>query len=225
MTVFFTSDTHLFHRLVSKIRWQRANPGTPVPHAVDGNLDPSVINWHTETLADNWDNTVGRKDQVFVLGDLAMTNTRKGMEPVLDWFRARNGEKILVPGNHDPIHAMHSDSHKWDDAYREVFKAVELFKRRTIKLCNGTTRDVMLSHYPYLGDRDAEDRDPQYRLRDCGNWLLHGHLHSHPSPLHTIGTRQIDVGVDAWKMAPVALETIVAMIDLLEGLSAPELVK
>jgi calcineurin-like phosphoesterase family protein len=221
MSVFFTSDLHLFHKFVAKLRMYRAFPGIPLPSNID-----HVVKWHNDILAQNWDATVGKDDVVWVIGDLALTSTKSGMASVLDWIADRPGRKHLVPGNHDPVHSMHSDSHKWQKEYlRHAFDSVQLAARRKITLSNGEHRNVLLSHMPYTGDRDYEDRDVQWRLRDEGDWLLHGHLHSHPNPLHTIGTRQIDVGVDAWNLTPVALDTLAGMIGLLEGIDDPVQVK
>lgn len=49
------------------------------------------------TLRDNWNKTVGPKDKVYVLGDLAMRG------PATDWYKTVNGDKVLVKGNHDQM--------------------------------------------------------------------------------------------------------------------------
>jgi calcineurin-like phosphoesterase family protein len=115
------------------------------------------------------------------------------------------GTKHLIAGNHDPCHPMHRDAHKWQAAYLQVFASVQPFARRRIR-----NQDVLLSHFPYVKDRH-EARYMQYRLRDEGAWLLHGHTHQ--SEQRREG-REIHVGLDAWDLTPVSLDTIA---DLMRG--------
>lgn len=39
------------------------------------------------------------------------------------------------------------------------------------------------------------------------------------------GTRQIDVGMDPWDLKPVSLDTLVALVEVLEGVSAPTVLR
>lgn len=220
MSVFYTSDTHLGHRKVAQIRWQQAFPGIELPEKIE-----HVLKWHDSILAQNWDATVTKDDVVWVLGDLALASSKSGIATVLAWFAARPGRKHLIPGNHDPVHPLHRDAHKWQKAYLEVFESVQLAARRKFTLPDHSTREVLLSHLPYVGDRDGTDREPQWRLRDEGDWLLHGHLHG-TTPFHTVGTRQLDVGLDPWGLAPVSEETLLQLMAVLEdpknlGLALP----
>ncbi len=48
----------------------------------------------------------------------------------------------------------------------------------------------------------------QWHPRDDGDWLLHGHVHEKWCQQH----RQINVGVDAWRFAPVPEDTIADLI-------------
>jgi calcineurin-like phosphoesterase family protein len=61
----------------------------------------------------------------------------------------------------------------------------------------------MLSHFPYKGDHKPGDRYPEWRLRDEGLPLLHGHVHS----AFLISGRQYNVGVD-FGNTPLAREYI-----------------
>jgi calcineurin-like phosphoesterase family protein len=211
MTVFHTSDPHIGHRFVAKLRWQRAFPGLELPS------DEKVVSWHDQVLAQHWDNTVKKDDVVWVHGDLALTNAKAGVNHVLDWVTNRHGRKQLIFGNHDPGHPMHRDSYKWQKEYlRHAFESAQLAARRKVTLKDGSTRSVLLSHMPYQGDRTESDRDVQWRLRDEGLWLWHGHLHSEFT-LHAPGTKQLDVGVDAWGLKPVAEETLIGLISSYEG--------
>jgi calcineurin-like phosphoesterase family protein len=216
MTNFYTSDLHVHHRKVASIRWQRVNPTAALPEDLE-----AIAAWHDDLLVRNWNAVVAKDDLVFVLGDLAVSGTKTSVDRALDLIATLHGRKRLYPGNHDPVHAMNRDATKWKKRYHEVFEDIDIAGRRKFTLCDGSVRNVMMSHFPYTGDRDQDDRDPQWRLRDCGDWLLHGHLHSEGSPFHTLGTRQIDVGLDPWNLAPVAEKTLIELIELLEGLRDP----
>lgn len=212
MTVFYTSDPHIHHRLVAKFRYQRV---FPFQVEQDG-IPESALDWHDEYLAQQWDMVVGKDDVVWVCGDLAVSGTKTSVGRALDWMAARPGRKHLVPGNHDPVHPLHRDSHKWQKLYLTVFESVQLAARRKFAMPDGTAREILLSHLPYSGDRDQDDRETQWRLRDEGKWLLHGHLHG-TTPFHTPGTRQLDVGLDPWNLKPVSEDTLIKLIYVLEN--------
>lgn len=139
--------------------------------------------------------TAGDDDIVWVLGDLAVTHQPARLGRVLDRIDDLPGVKHLILGNHDTAHPRFRDSHRHQRTYLRVFQSVQSMARRRI---NGT--EVMLSHYPYAGDHTETDRDNQYRLRDDGGWLLHGHTHL--SSRFT-EPRQVHIGLDARDLAPV----------------------
>lgn len=181
MSVWFTSDPHFGHRFVAGLR---------------GFASPDE---HDAHLIDQWCKVVRKDDQVWVLGDLACSSPTAALEIVA----ALPGIKHLVAGNHDSCHPMHRDSHKWQPKYLAAFASVQPFARRRID-----RTEVLLSHFPYSKDRH-EARYMQWRLRDEGAWLLHGHTHQ-ADQRHE--GREIHVGVDAWGMAPVSIDTIAALI-------------
>lgn len=52
------------------------------------------------------------------------------------------------------------------------------------------------------------ERYPEYRLRDTGKPLLHGHVHD----AWRVHGRQINVGLDQWDLRPVSLDTLVVLV-------------
>lgn len=176
MSVFFTSDLHFGHRFVAGIR----GFGT--------------IGEHDEAIRENWIKTVGKKDQVWVLGDIAVSSPDSAL-----WIlQGLPGTKHLIAGNHDGCHPMFRDSHKKQARYLTAFESVQAFARRRI-----AGEEVLLSHFPYEKDR-GEPRYTQYRLMNEGRWLLHGHTHGDE---RRVG-KEIHVGVDAWGLTPVSLDQI-----------------
>ncbi len=186
----FTSDLHLGHRKAAEHR---------------GYDDVSE---HDRAIVENWNAVVRPDDEVWVLGDLAMSSPTYALALI----GTLPGRKRLILGNHDKPHPMHRDAHKHLRAYLEVFDSVAQSARRRVE---GT--EVLLSHFPYHRDRGPV-RHTQWRLRDEGRWLLHGHTHGseqvtiHHYSDHLVPTREIHVGVDAWDLTPVPLTTIARLI-------------
>lgn len=85
--VFFISDLHLGHDNV--IKWSR-----------DWRKG-DTIEEHDQWLVDSWNSVVGKRDCVFVLGDVAWREK--------DWatLKKMRGQKILVRGNHDKPNVRH----------------------------------------------------------------------------------------------------------------------
>lgn len=193
MSLLFASDHHFGHRHVSELR------GFPTPVH------------HDLALLDRHNDTVKKDDVVYFLGDLSAGGAA-ATRHALEWVSRMKGRKRLIAGNHCPIHPMHRDSHKWFKEYLEVFESVASVGRASIE---GTK--VLLSHFPYEIDR-AEPRYMQYRLRNEGEWLLHGHLHVSE---RITSDREIHVGLDAWDLAPVSSASINAIIQgITEGEAA-----
>ena len=187
---FFTSDLHVGHRLVSDMR------GFTTPDD------------HDAVLAQRWDIAINQNDVVWVLGDIS-GGGRGSQLTALDWLKQRPGKKHLVSGNHDTVHPMHSTAHTLLPDYLEVFKTVQSAARRQI-----ARQTCLLSHFPYAADTLADRRDfSQWQLPDRGCWLLHGHIHR---DVRQVG-QQIHVGLDAWGLTPVLLDTIANMLPRVGG--------
>ena len=150
-----------------------------------------------------------------------------GQLGALEWLKQRPGRKHLIAGNHDSVHPMHHDSHKWLPIYLDgVFETVQLAAKRRIPLREGH-RTALLSHFPYQGDHAAQQRYTQWRLPDEGDYNIHGHVHSTErisyGPSRPVGlgewarSVQIHVGVDAWGFRPVSLAEIRAEVWKAEG--------
>lgn len=110
-------------------------------------------------MAERWNQNVSRKDEVYILGDLALA---KG-EAVNRLLRNLNGKLYLLIGNHDGYflndRAFDASRFEWIRPYAEI---------------HDNQRKVILCHYPvfcYNG---------QNRLTDAGKprtYMLYGHVH------------------------------------------------
>ena len=192
--VWFSSDTHFLHAMVARLRGFTSSEE------------------HDEAVIANWNHLVRPDDLVWHLGDVGLGNETC----MLEQAERLNGRKQLITGNHDPCWPGHRDSRKHQRRWLEVFESVQAFAK--IRLDG---RTVLLSHFPYEGDHTTEDRATQFRLRDEGEWLIHGHTHlqnrlgPHPRYLTIMGAtdgegitsprgREVHAGLDAWDLRPVS---------------------
>lgn len=200
--VWFSSDTHFLHAMVAKLRRFASSEE------------------HDEAVIASWNQTVRPDDLVWHLGDVGLGNETR----VLEQAARLNGRKQLITGNHDPCWPGHRDSRKHQRRWLDVFESVQAFAK--VRL-NG--RLVLLSHFPYEGDHVGEDRATQYRLRDEGAWLIHGHTHlsnrlgpnarwlhiaTPPGPFGGAMPRgrEVHAGLDAWDLRPVSKAAVLAVI-------------
>lgn len=202
---FFTSDLHIGHRLVSKLR-------TGFDEATarkSENGDNYAIAEHDDRLARNWDATVKNDDIVWVVGDISIGGNRP-TRAALNWLNARPGRKRLIKGNHEANHPMHRDAHKWEYEFAAVFEFTD-----TVATTRIDGNRVLISHFPYDGDHDySGERYTEFRLRDTGVPLIHGHTHvSEKFSRSASGTPQIHVGVDAWDYTPVNVNVLAEMME------------
>ena len=173
--LFSRKDTHWGHRNIIKY-CQR-------PFA-----DVDEMN---ETLITNWNNSVGKDDIVFHLGDFAMGG-------FAEWSRLLerlNGRIYLILGNHD---------------MKTIGKGFSRFEHVAMQmLINIGCQRIYLNHYPFLCYGGA------YR----NTWQLFGHVHTSGvqtgmdySRLNNLFPTQYDVGVDNNNFTPVSFEQVEAII-------------
>lgn len=207
--VWYTADPHVAgHRLVSRIRGFINEEHTEeyrgeVVFAADTEA-------HDAQVAENWDRVVKKDDTVFVVGDISIN----GKQPALDWMAERPGNKILITGNHDPVHpGFFRNAWKVMAPWREVFVDIQPYYRIAL-----LGQQVLISHLPYLGTgaegkrdngEEVEPRGVQWRLPDLGMPLIHGHTHG-PERAHLSdkNTPELHVGLDAWDLNLVHQDTV-----------------
>ena len=201
--VWFSSDSHFLHAMVAKLRGFTSSAE------------------HDETVICRWNALVRSDDLVWHLGDVGLGNETR----VLEQSARLNGRKQLITGNHDPCWPGHRDSRKHQRKWLEVFESVQPFAKTRLG-----ERAVLLSHFPYEGDHTETDRATQFRLRDEGGWLIHGHTHLQnrlgPNPRYLTlmdpvtggpGTsrplgREVHAGLDAWDLRPASEADILGVI-------------
>lgn len=188
--IWFTSDWHLGH--VNVIGYS----GRPFGDVDE--MNDALVERHNDLVADD--------DIVYVLGDVAMGKRAESLQHV-QRFR---GRLQLIAGNHDHCWGPLAKPGKEERHARMVamyldagFDTINDAGQLTV-----SGRHVLLSHFPYAGDSQDEDRYLDARPADRGAWLVHGHVHE----AWRQRGRQINAGVDAWNYRPVHVDEIAELM-------------
>lgn len=190
MNIFFTSDNHFSHRNI----------------ILYCNRPFSAIEEMNEKLVENWNSVVGINDTIYHLGDFSLHH-----RDVTKYVPRLNGKKHLIAGNHDGCHPAYYKKEEKGEKIRKIYYEAGF---ETIKLEDKIhigDFSVKLHHMPYSGDHTGKERYTQYRPKDEGDWLLHGHLHS--SRDKRIRNKMLDVGVDGNNLLPISLEEVKQIIE------------
>lgn len=194
---WFISDTHFGHKNILHLGDGRPFKG---------------IGHHDTMLVANWYDKVDEADMVIHLGDVAMGPWPEGLMRM----KGLPGFKVLVPGNHDRVSSLESESRRerFMDDYLEVFD--EVWDEHVEIDVLG--KKFVISHYPYEGDHTEKDRHTKLRPVDNGIPLIHGHTHQKEQITYSKkGTPMLSVGVDANDFAPVSdweiLKRLVGVVD------------
>ena len=178
MSIYLTSDLHFNHdrEFVWKVRGFNS------------------IDEMNETIVKNWNATVDKNDDVYVLGDLCLGG---GDVSILAANKALieslNGKLHIIRGNHDtdPRVRMYETCANVVD----VVKWADMLKYRGYHF--------YLSHFPTLtGNLEKES------LKQC-TCNLFGHTHQQTSNFHLDMPFMYHVGVDSHKCLPVNLDDII----------------
>lgn len=182
--IWFTSDTHFSHRNIITLSSR--------PFLTYNEPD---IDLHDQTLISNFNSVVGKNDLLIHLGDVALGKIAESLPLV----RLLNGHKVLVPGNHDRIFSGEKEKSRWRfrDEYLKVFH--EVWAEIVTAYIPQLDSDVTLSHFPYFGDSQENDRHVDKRPANSKLPLIHGHIHE---KRHIEGN-MFNAGVDVNGFMPV----------------------
>ncbi len=190
MALFFTSDLHLGHANAIKF--------TARPFVDVDDMNKKLIR--------NINETVGMRDELWILGDFSYKMTR---DDAAAWRKKIVCKQVhLVRGNHDK---------DWQDM--GVFTSVQDYA----ELKTGYGK-VVLFHYPIL----------DWNGKHNGSIHLHGHIHStgeynkamltadsrqffpegHSGAGEAYAPRMYDVGVDANGYRPISIDEIAARMSV-----------
>lgn len=170
--IYFISDTHFLHKNIIKY----------------DNRPFSSIEEHDEMIIQNWNNTIGKNDTVYHLGDFSLGNPTKAEEIM----KRLNGKINYIIGNHD-------------EEDKRLLKRLEsnfnvLGHAHSIKI---DRQLIVLSHFPYQ----------VWNKMHKGSFHLFGH--SHGSLIDVIG-RKKDVGVNCINYKPISYDEILLELSQIE---------
>ncbi len=186
VAVYFTADPHFGHTKIISLC----------------NRPFADLDEMHEVMVERWNQVVRPGDLVWCLGDVAMGDRRTNLE----WVRRLNGNKRLLPGNHDNCHPMHKRAAAWTPVYEGV--GFDIRPVQVVATVGG--RFVDLCHFPAHGDHYTDDRYPDWRpLPHPDRPLVHGHVHD----LWKNDGRQVNIGVDVWDFTPVSQDQLAAAFD------------
>ncbi len=180
--IWFSADHHFYHQNV--IRYC-ARPFS------------SVDEMNAE-MVKRWNEVVAPGDTVYYLGDFSLAH-----RAVTVFLPQLNGEKCLIMGNHDHCHPVHCKKEQKCQRMRKLYYDAGFKELVLSKEMNIAGRNVELHHMPFAGDHEKE-RYTEWRPKDKGQWLLHGHIHEKWKQRG----RMINVGVDVWDFYPVSIVQI-----------------
>lgn len=175
--IYFTADLHFGHKRILEMYPDR-------PFADDGDIDK-----HDAYIIEQWNQIVGKNNDVYILGDLSIRSvdeTRKILERL-------NGHKYLCPGNHD------KSVQSLVCYFVKVQQIIEVKIKQT--RCPELDEDVelILCHYPLL----------EWPGMHHGVYHLHGHCHGN---IEIKDPRRMDVGVDATNKLLTPIHEVVSIL-------------
>lgn len=189
---YFTSDLHLGHANIIQFCGR--------PFKDTNHMDTAIINTINETVTPD--------DELWILGDVAMGQ----LELTLPRIEEIICPVVIVAGNHDRCHPAYGATRaEREEHWLPIYSTLRNVKRVLLEdfVVVGRWTIVRLNHFPYQRDERHGDRFALWQPNDCGDWLLHGHVHQ---DWRQRG-RQINVGIDAWGGSIVSEETLFALIE------------
>ena len=138
------------------------------------------------SLVKNWNKTVSKNDEVYILGDISLSK-----DITLDYLKQLNGKIYIVAGNHDNITPIQSE-----------LKELGITLLDSIHEINYQKTKFVLCHYPLL-EWNGFYKDS-----------IHLHGHQHHNAFYNEMNRhnnvlRYDVGVDANDYKPVSINEII----------------
>lgn len=163
--IYFIADTHFFHANILKHCPNRPYFGT-------GNAIA-----HDEWLIDLWNNTIQKKDIVYIVGDFAFGNK----ERVIRLLGKLHGQKHLIVGNHD------SSSVKLPNYFESMQQIKDLNFKASVHPFLAKDFNLSLCHYPLVS----------WSRKNYGACMVHGHCHGRIDKYNKkTGDLRVDVGID-----------------------------
>jgi calcineurin-like phosphoesterase family protein len=174
--IFLTSDTHFSH--IANFLWK--------PRGF------TSVEEMNEAIIERWNNIVKPGDLVYHLGDIMLSDNKKGIE----CFNRLNGEIFVIWGNHDSDNRKNllaeNCPHFRGGWYAYLIKHEKL--------------NIYLSHYPTLTANYDEKHFSQHVIN------VHGHTHQKTNWINPSNPFTYHVGMDSHNCTPIHIEEVISDI-------------
>ena len=145
-----------------------------------------------EKIIENWNNLIQSEDDVYILGDIVLSDTDTGLAAL----KQLKGKIHIIRGNHDNEARI--------KLYKECWNVVEVCDAKYLKVGK---QSFFLSHYPCLTDNHDDGKPLNRRIIS-----LCGHTHT-PDKWHDWDKGLIyHVEMDAHECQVVNIEQIISDI-------------
>lgn len=162
--IWFTADLHFLH-----------------PKIVNICDRPITVEKHDEWLLERINSKVSKHDTLYILGDVSMASKEK-TEKILHRI---NGNKVLIPGNHDD-----------NILTSTLFGEIKLIKDFTFNSESYPNIHIVLCHYPIAS----------WNRKVHNAYHCHGHCHGRLD--NSLEPFRVDVGVDCNNYFPISLKEL-----------------
>ena len=169
MAIYLTADMHFGHSGVIELSHR--------PFSNVQEMD--------RLITYNWNNTVSKRDTVYVLGDVWYKSERNAA----DYVQKLNGKKYLIKGNHDSKALKNNEFVKLFEDIQDIMETIIDGER------------VIMCHYP-MGEWNGYFR---------GAWHAHGHIHNNRTGVFEYlltQERALNAGVDINGFRPVTFKEL-----------------
>lgn len=155
--VYFTSDPHLTHKNVIKFC----------------NRPFETIEEMDNELIANWNNVVGKKDNIFILGDFCFANKYT----IEKFLKELNGRKYMICGNHDNPKALR----QLEGYFEFIGDMLDItYNKMHFVLCHYPLHSWNRSHY---GSINLHGHNHDYQLMRKNQYNVGVDLNAY-SPIH-----------------------------------------
>jgi len=177
---FFTADQHFGHSNIIKFC----------------NRPFKNVDEMDRVLIDNWNSKITNKDEVYVVGDFALTDPKR----VNEIIRELKGNIYFIDGSHDRwIHERAFRNFADVEGVEGKDRRVMIGKNKLVDVkvnlpVTNERKDIWLCHYSMRS----------WPKSHYGTWHLYGHHHGRLAP----HGKSFDVGVDCHDFYPLSLNEI-----------------
>lgn len=176
--IFFTSDTHFYHKNILKYSRIRLNAIGRIWEDYEADRT-AITHQYSDFLIEKWNAQVTDDDDVYFLGDLAFIGKEKA-DALLNKLK---GKIHLIKGNHDNV------LRHFTERFVEVKDIESLtFTNNQFKFISPEEPfKLILCHYPLL----------TWEGRTYGSCMVHGHCHGSIDDYNTQSNQlRVDIGLD-----------------------------